>query len=393
VVTTPSVALAARVGDPNPTANIAITNSSPDIFTEGLSVTRGATAAGFTSSGSITNLAAQGSSSAIQVALNTGTAGAFSGTQALDYVSTGTGTTTAPDISVGTGNVSLSGKVYTPAVGQIASTTLDFGIVHKGDAVTPQALTVKNSAAVTALNDVLTGSFGGATGPFTAGGSLGAGLAAQQTDGSSLTASLNTANAGVFNSAAFVQMQSHNNDMTDLGLGNVPIDLKAQVNNYALSEFLLKNGAGSFTRSGSTFYLNYGSLHKGTGVFSTTLLAANGAAGPADLLDGQFAFLDTPDFGEWGFNPFTNLAAGGQTGPLTLSFDTSTLGTYSDTIVLHGIGHNQSGYTAAIGDITLVVQGSVIPGGQTVPEPATWLLLLAGLGSLAMVRRRRGMNP
>jgi len=49
-----------------------LTNTSPDIFTEGLSVTRGATSAGFTSSGNITNLAAGGTSAAaIHVALDT----------------------------------------------------------------------------------------------------------------------------------------------------------------------------------------------------------------------------------------------------------------------------------------------------------------------------------
>jgi len=132
---TPAVTLAARVGDASPTQAVSMTNTSPDIFTEGLSVTRGATSAGFTSSGSITNLAAGGTSAAaIHVALDTGAAGSFTGTQALNFVSTGAGTTGAPDLGVGTGSVSLTGKVYTPAVAQQNTPSVNFGIVHVGDA-------------------------------------------------------------------------------------------------------------------------------------------------------------------------------------------------------------------------------------------------------------------
>src|SRR5262249_28788426 len=92
LVNTGTVTLAARVGDTNPPAGISITTSPPDAFTEGLNVTRGAPATGFSSSGSISNLAAGATStSAIQVSLNTGTAGTFTGgTQALSFVSTGT---------------------------------------------------------------------------------------------------------------------------------------------------------------------------------------------------------------------------------------------------------------------------------------------------------------
>ena len=92
-----------------------------------------------------------------------------------------------------------------------------------------------NAATSTALNDVLKGSFSGATGAFTASGNLGSGLAAGATDSSSLfTASLNTANAGNFNGNGHSQLQEPATpDMADLNLGDVNITLKAQVNNYA----------------------------------------------------------------------------------------------------------------------------------------------------------------
>lgn len=71
--------------------------------------------------------------------------------------------------------------------------------------------------------------------------------------------------------------------------------------------------------------------------------------------------------------------AGQKTGPLILSFDTASLGSFSDTIVLHGTGHNASGFSGSIDDITLIVEGTVITQGPTVPAPATFALLLAGM--------------
>ncbi|HXI19912.1 MAG TPA: choice-of-anchor D domain-containing protein, partial [Gemmatimonadales bacterium] len=144
VVNTPTVILAARVGDVSPTTGVSVTNNSPDIYTEGLNVTRGSTPAVFTSAGSVTNLAAGGSSGAVQVALNTGTAGTFAGQQGLNFISTGAGTTNAPDVSVGTGSVSLTGKVYTPAQASVAPTSINFGIVHVGDTVSAQNIAVTN---------------------------------------------------------------------------------------------------------------------------------------------------------------------------------------------------------------------------------------------------------
>lgn len=111
------------------------------------------------------------------------------------------------------------------------------------------------------------------------------------------------------------------------------------------------------------------------------------------MLDGLFQFLDPQDFAESGFTPFTDLAAGQNTGPLMLSFNTASLGSFSDTILLHGTGHNASGFSAPIGDIELIVRGTVVSqGDNTVPEPATFALLLAGVLVLAAMRRQQQMR-
>ncbi len=377
--------LAARVGG-SASTTIGVTNSSPDVYTEALTATRGATAAGFTSSGSITNLAAQGTSNAITVALNTTAAGTFTGTQALNFVSTGAGTDGAADLALASQNVTLNGKVYTPAVAQANTASVNFGIVHVGASVS-QGVSVTNAAPVTALNDVLVASAIGATGPFTASGSLGAGLAAGQTSTNGLQVGLNTTTAGTYSGSATFSAASHDGDLSDAALSNLAISLSGQVNNYATDAFKLAGGSGSLSQSGTVYTLDFGSVVKGSGTESATLVAGNTATGPADLLDGSFQFLDPTDFGESGFSAFANLAAGQNTGGLGLTFDTSTVGTFMDTIVLSGLGHNASGYSGALGDIELVVRGTVTTQATTgVPEPAT--LALFGLGIPLLLRRR-----
>jgi len=105
------------------------------------------------------------------------------------------------------------------------------------------------------------------------------------------------------------------------------VALTGQVNNFAQAALSVGSGAGIFSRAGSIFTLDFGTLFQVQARSRSTLFAGNGALGPADLLDGNFVFLDAQDFAEIGFNPFANLAAGENTGPLMLSFSTAGLAT------------------------------------------------------------------
>ena len=387
LLNTSEVSLAARVGDAAPSATISVTNSSPDIYTEGLKVSTGSAPAGFTNSGSIGNLAAGGTdASSLKLTLDTATAGTFSGSQTLAFKSTGAGTTDAvPDIDVGNGTVTVGGKVYTPAVATLnTASNVNFGIVHVGDSVS-QAISVSNTAPVSALNDVLRGEFSSASAPFSGGGTLGAGLDAGATDSSSLSVGMNTAAAGNYSGSATFVMSSHDADLVDLALPDLSVSLSGTVNNYAKSIFTFGMGDGSFKADGNSFVLDFGTQLLGSGALKTTLYASNGANGLADLLDGDFNFLDGIDFAEDGFDPFIGLGAGELTGPLLLTFNTGKVGSYVDTILLSGFGHNASGYRDRVADVMLTVRGSVIQDGGTVPEPGT--LWLATLALLAMGRR------
>ena len=122
LLNTPSVTLAARVGNTSPTQVVSVTNASADAFREGLNASISTGAAGFTATGAVTNLAAQANSgNALSVALNTGTAGTFSGTATLALASNGSITNNA-DLALPNQTVTLTGKVYTAAQATVTIT-------------------------------------------------------------------------------------------------------------------------------------------------------------------------------------------------------------------------------------------------------------------------------
>jgi len=388
---TTDVTLVARRADAAPTATISVDNASPDGFTEGLKAGFGALAAGFSGSGNIANLAAQGTdASSLQVTLDTSAAGSFGGDAQLDFESTGVGTTGAPDISLGSQLVSLAGKVYEKAVAQVNTVLVDFGIVHKDEVVAAKNVSVSNSAPVVALNDTLQGSFINLPdGPFGSSGSV-SGLAAGQTDASSLLVSLDTTSAGVFTSGGDkLQFASHNPDMANLDLGNAALTLQAQVNEYANPIFQKTAGTGVLSGGGFDFLLDFGTLTAGGsgGMVSALLQLANDVSGPADLLDGAYRFA-LNEFLKTGFGAFSDLGAGDAQSGLQISLETLNVGDFSDTIVLAAVGHNRSGYSAAFQDIRLTVQARVEADGSQVPEPGTLLLLTIALAIIVLQRRR-----
>jgi hypothetical protein len=382
----PSVALAARVGDAAPAAALAVTNVSPDAFTERLDANLGAVGAGFSGTGSITGLAAGASSNALGVALNTAVAGSVAATTTVNFVSSGSGTTGAADAALPSQSVALTGRVYTPAVAQANTTIIDFGIVHRGDTVAERAISVTNAAAASALNDTLQASLGGAPAGFTTAGSV-AGLAAGATDAGSLRIGLDTANAGVFGGNANVAFASHDADLVDLALAGATVALHGQVNNFAEAS-LTKTGGGTLIRTGNTYTLDFGTLARGGGQQVASLAVLNSAVGPADLLSGAFDLAGAGSaFTLAGFGSFADLVAGASFDGLAVMLDDDDAGAFLATVVLHASGSNASGFAGRLDDVTLVIRGDVAVAA--IPEPETYALMIGGLLVVASVARRR----
>ena len=382
-----TLSLAARVGDASPQAKIGVTNASPDVYTERLDASFGTVATGFAGSGTVTGLGAGATSNVLGVALNTAAAGTYGGTAQVDFVSSGAGTTGAPHANLASQTVALGGRVYTPALAQVNTGVVDFGIVHQGDVVTARNVSVTNAAPVAAPNDVLVGSFGGASGAFTASGTL-AGVAAQATDQASFVVGLSTANAGVFNGTAGATLASRNAEMADQALGISTVTLKAQVNNYAALGVGQLGGAGSLSASAGGYTLDFGTILLGSTDPMAELGILNVAIGPADVLNGTFAFGAGSGFALDGFGPFAGIAAGGSHGGLGIVFDSASSGDFSQTITISSFGSNASGYQGPVFDTTLVLRGTV--SVAAIPEPETYLLMGVGMLAVWVARRRAG---
>jgi hypothetical protein len=286
----------------------------------------------------------------------------------------------------GTQAISVSGNVYAPAVPQLGTPTVNFGIVRVGDTVAPRSVAVSNTATG-ALTDTLRATLSGGASPFTASGTAAA-VAAGTTDSTSLNVALNTSVAGVYTgSSAVVSFTSQNPEMVDLARGSAPVALSAQVNNLAATT-LAHTGAGSFSGGLLSYTLDFGTVFTGEAGGTATLSLSNSATGPADALAGSFDLTGLgvgAPFALGGFAGFADLAAGSSLTGLTVSFGGAVEGSFDRVVVLNRLSTNGSGPDLSLAPLELRLIGTV----TAVPEPGTWAMWLAGLAVLGRLLSRR----
>jgi hypothetical protein len=291
--------------------------------------------------------------------------------------------------------VDPNAKVYTPAVLAQNLGNVDFGVVRVGDAATRNVGTIGNSAAATALNDVLTTSFSGNGAPFTLSdpGALGGGQS------TTLTATLDTSAARAASTRnVTATFASHNPDMADLARGSASFTLTGQVNNLASAAFKLNAGPGTLVRQSTTsFLLDFGDIARGaTGIVTTRLAAWNRApaGAPSDRLVGALQPQRGPGSGAFvygGFSGRFDLDTDQSSLELLLDVDTTRAGQFTDTLLLRDLFSVYAGLTDfALPQISLDLRLTVSdPATSVIPLPGAAWLLLGGLAALGATARRR----
>jgi PEP-CTERM motif len=389
-VTDPANIGAARVGIGTLSGNLSVTNTAAsDGFSEKLNAAITAITPQVTgSNGQITGLMpGQTNNTGLTVTLDSSSAGAKTGTATVQFKSDGTGIDNGAPVDNGSQTVTVTGKVYAPAVANVLTTSISFGIVHVGDPTQTKSVTVQNGATAAELNDLLTGTINaGPTPPFSGGGDLGPGLGPQASS-SALQVNLSTGTAGIFTDTANLALASHD---ADLALTTSPLSLRAQVNRFAALGFLKQGGDGTLSDS---FVPDFGNVVQGSGTLEALLAMFNDNPLAAQAFTDLLSSNATIEFGS-GFDlsgcSVTRLPVGASQ-PCDIFFDTSTAGDFSE-VLKFDVESINADFDGLRDPVFLTLEAHVGPVTAT-PEPGTMTLLGSGLGMLFfIVRRRRRMG-
>ena len=305
-------------------------------------------------SGSISQLAPGATdASDMSVGLNTSSAGALSGAVTLSALSDLGGGNTSP-IASQDPYIDVFGTVYRPA----AFTVQPSGVsVHVGDAGT-QSLIITNTDVNDGYSENLIATVIGTTGGVQAHGTTGD-IAPQSTGSIGLTFS--TAMAGLIGTVT-LDLKSDGTGIDGLGqidLGDVTVPVTVTSTNVAAAAQIEElSGGGTFTRHGSVYTLDLGTIDTAPGPINLGVL--NTAVAPADTLGGSFSISGDPAFTNNGFGAFTGITSGSADTAPTVTLAPTVAGTYSETITLVPLDETGSG-NAPLSNETLTITANYQP--------------------------------
>jgi hypothetical protein len=377
------------------TGDITLANSAPKgIYSEGLDAAFSGTTlthGSFSAAGSVSTLLAGGTDATdLAISLATGTAGTISGVATLALKSDGTGIDSLGTTALAAKTETITGTVFAYAAPKLASTIVNFGILHAGTAAT-QALVLSNTNTAAGYTESLDAGFTGASAGVAASGTI-AHLGAGLTNSTSLALGFAASQNGAVSGTATLALTSDGAGLDTLGttaLGPQVITLTGTIDNYATVALEQLGGAGTLTGSGANYLLNLGDIQQGGGNVTASLGVLNAATGVADSLSGGFAISNTSGaFTDTGFGTFSALAAGQADAAPVITLSGINAGAFSELITLSAAGSNASGYKGALGNITLDVTGTVLhtytlSGGADTLNGAGNDLIIAKSGQLS----------
>lgn len=359
------------------TQNLTISNNaSNDGFSEGLKANIAASGGAATASGTISLLSAGSTSTNdLSVGVDTGTAGAKTGTATITLVSDGQGTSGLGTTAIGTQEVTVSGNVYRYASASSASPNpVILANQHVGDSAT-KALTLSNTASNDGYSEALDASISPTSGQATASGTISL-LAAGATDTSSLSVGVDSSSAGQKTGQATITLVSNGDS---LGLGTTSI----QSQTVDVTGSVYRLASASVTQSNVTI----GAQHVGDNN-SANLTVSNSASADGYSEKLNAAISAAPQATASGS---FNLLAAGATNSTSLSVgvDTTSAGSKSGvatiTLVSDGQGTSDLGTTGITpetvnvsGDVYNYADADVIKTGGvgtlSGPSGTTWTL-------------------
>jgi len=263
---------------------------------------------------------------------------------------------------------------------------VDFGVVHVGEVVAAQNLSITNDVPADGFSESLNAQLTSDGAPIVAGGSF-ANLAPGATDNTSLSVNIDTATAGAINGTATIALQSDGAGSSGLGITDLPsqtVNVVAQVNHFA--DPILNNfaGVGSLVMNAASQYtLDLGAINTGSGDVAASFSVFNDApALNSDTLSGMWN-LDGghPAFGFAGFDDFADIAA--QTGAdgFTVTLIDDVAGDFMHSILLNPSSDNTSSQTA-LDPIELIIKGIVATPALTgSPDPVDFGAVLVGFAA------------
>ena len=304
-----------------------------------------------TATGTVSQLAPGATNAtSLAVGINTATAGALAGSVTETALSDSGGVTAS--VAPETPYIDVFGDVYRLASAEETPNHLTVALGASGT----QSLVISNTDPNDGYSENLIATVVGTTGSVTATGSTGD-ITPQQS--STLAVNFPTTTAGQIGTVS-LDLKSDGTGIDRLGmtdLGDVTVPVVVQGTNAAVA--FLASSNGTLTQTIPNYYtLDLGTLQQGSTPAAISFTAHNAAMGPSDVLGGSYTATGDTAFTNTGLSAFSSVAAGSDTSANTVSVNTSTAGTYTETIVLTPTDSASSG-TVTLNPVTLTVTATV----------------------------------